>query len=96
MLCRDWLAPALLHQDITSGDELQQKLSLFKGNPFAKAVFDTAWWNLESQRTGKTVAQLLGMRDAFPVGADFGVMDSIDDLLRSVEVQWRKNSGGSS
>jgi O-succinylbenzoate synthase len=85
-LGRDWLGPALRHQNINSGDALQQRLSLFKGNPFAKAVFDTAWWNLESQRTGKTVAQLLGgTREAFPVGADFGVMDSIDDLVKAVD-----------
>lgn len=84
-VCRDWLAPALLHQDIASGDELQQKLALFKGNPFAKAVLDTAWWSLESKRTGTPLHRLLGgSRDAIAVGADFGVMDSIDDLLAAV------------
>ncbi|HET6423426.1 MAG TPA: o-succinylbenzoate synthase [Planctomycetaceae bacterium] len=91
-VCRDWFGPALLHQDIDSGDALQQRLSLFKGNPFGKAVFDTAWWNLEAQRTGKTVSQLLGAtRDSFPVGADFGVMDSVDDLLPCVADAVAKN-----
>ena len=33
---RDWLAPALLGQDISSGEDLQKRLSLFKGNPFAR------------------------------------------------------------
>lgn len=84
-VCRDWFGPALLKQDITSGDDLQQRLGLFKGNPFAKAVFDTAWWSLESLRTGQPLWKLLGgPSNLVSVGADFGVMDSLDDLLRSI------------
>jgi o-succinylbenzoate synthase len=82
---RDWLAPAILGQDIQSGDELQQKLSLFKGNPFAKAVLDTAWWSLQSKLAGQPLHKLLGAtRDCVPVGADFGVMDAVDDLLEAM------------
>lgn len=85
VVCRDWFGPALLGQDLQSGHDVQQRLSLFKGNSFAKAVFDTAWWNLESQRTGIPLYQLLGgKRNEIAVGADFGVMDSIDDLLSSI------------
>jgi O-succinylbenzoate synthase len=84
-VCRDWLAPALLGQDIVSGADLQRRLALFKGNPFAKAALDTAWWALQSKQTGKPLAELLGgQRDLVPVGADFGVMDSIDELLAAV------------
>jgi O-succinylbenzoate synthase len=82
---RDWLAPALLGQTINSGIELQERLSLYKGNPFAKAVLDTAWWSLQSIISGKPLHTLLGAdRNEIPVGADFGVMDSIDDLLTGV------------
>src|SRR5688572_19709101 len=34
---RQWLAPQLIGQDIASGEELQHRLAMFKGNPFAKA-----------------------------------------------------------
>lgn len=82
---REWLAPAILGQEISSGEELQAKLSLFKGNPFAKAVLDTAWWSLQSRLTQTPLHRLLGAtRDEVAVGADFGVMDSLDDLLASV------------
>ena len=82
---KQWLAPALLGKDIRSGQQLQQELALFKGNPFAKAVLDTTWWNLEATRTNTPLHRLLGAtRDEVPVGADFGVMDSIDDLLKSI------------
>ncbi len=37
---RDWLAPALIGKSLVSGDDLQSQLSLYKGNPFAKAVLD--------------------------------------------------------
>lgn len=85
-IAKQWLAPRLVGQDVTSGDDLQARLAIFKGNPFAKAALDTAWWSLESQRTGQPLHELLGgQREEVAVGADFGVMDSIDDLLTAVE-----------
>jgi O-succinylbenzoate synthase len=84
-VCRDWFAPALLHGDFATSGELLQRLAIYKGNPFAKAVFDAAWWNLTSKLTGTPLHRLLGAtRDSVPVGADFGVMDSVDDLLKNV------------
>lgn len=84
-LNRDWLAPSIVGNDVDSGDDLQNRLALFKGNPFAKAVLDTAWWSLHSRITGEPLHRLLGAtRDEVPVGADFGVMDDVDDLLRDV------------
>ncbi len=84
-LCRDWLAPQIVGQEISSGAELQQKLSIFKGNPFAKAILDNSWWALQSRVTNTPLHQLFGAtRDEVCVGADFGVMDSLDDLLDGV------------
>jgi O-succinylbenzoate synthase len=84
-VARDWLAPALLGQDLRSGKELQQHVRLFKGNPFAKALFDGAWWSLHSKLENRPLHELLGAsRREVPVGADFGVMDSIDELLPAV------------
>ncbi|HWC88457.1 MAG TPA: o-succinylbenzoate synthase [Pirellulales bacterium] len=82
---RDWLAPAVVGQEIDSGEELQQRLAHFKGNSFAKAALDTAWWVLESQRRGLPLHRLLGAtRDRVDVGADFGVQDSIDELIAKI------------
>jgi o-succinylbenzoate synthase len=84
-VARDWLAPALLGQHVVSGDDLQQRLGVFKGNPFAKAALDTAWWSLHSRITGIALHRLLGAtRSMVPVGADFGVMDRLEDLLEAV------------
>jgi O-succinylbenzoate synthase len=57
---RDWLAPALLKQEVDSGAQLQERLAPFQGNPLAKGALDVAWWNLESQRQGVSLARLLG------------------------------------
>jgi O-succinylbenzoate synthase len=84
-LLRDWLAPALISRDVTTGEELQDRLRMFKGNPFAKSVLDTAWWALEARRQRIPLYQALGgRRNAVDVGADFGVMDSFDDLIGAV------------
>ena len=84
-VARQWLAPALVGRDINSGEELQQHLAVYKGNPFARGLLDMAWWNLESRIRGLPLHRLLGAtRDRVAVGADFGVMDSFDDLLGAV------------
>ena len=84
-VARDWLAPAILGREIASGQALQESLAIYKGNPFAKAVLDTAWWSLSCNLTNTPLHTALGAtRNEIPVGADFGVMDSIDDLLEAV------------
>ena len=84
-LTRDWLAPAILKQHISAPEQLQDRLSIFAGNPFAKAVLDTAWWGLHSRVSGTPLHVLLGAtRDQVTVGADFGVMDCLDDLLAGI------------
>ena len=82
---RDWLAPALIGKSLRSGSELQQELRIFKGNPFAKAALDTAWWSLHCQSENQLLHKALGAtRAEVTVGADFGVMDSIAELLDAV------------
>jgi O-succinylbenzoate synthase len=79
---REWLAPALVGQSIDSGAELQSKLAHFKGNPFAKGALDNTWWILQAQLKGLPLHKLLGAtRDRVDVGADFGVLDSIGELM---------------
>lgn len=86
-VAKEWLAPVIVGKSIGSGDELQSHLSVYKGNTFAKAALDCAWWSLQSQFVGKPLQALLGEaagsvpRNEVPVGADFGVMDTVEELL---------------
>lgn len=82
---RDWMAPRIVGQSFQSAEQLQERLSIFKGNLFAKAVLESAWWSLSSKISAVPLHRLLGAtRSEVPVGADFGVMDSIDELLAAV------------
>jgi O-succinylbenzoate synthase len=82
---RHWLAPRLVGQDIVSAAQLQQLLAPVKGNHFAKAALDLAWWDLHAQALGLPLYQAVGgSNPTVTVGADFGIMDSIDVLLENI------------
>ncbi len=82
---RDWLAPAIVGRQVASGIDLQRLIAHVKGNSFAKAALDTAWWALHSKADGIPLHTALGAsRSEVVPGADFGIADSIDDLLRDV------------
>jgi len=82
---RDWLAPALAGASIDSGDALQKRLAVFRGNRFAKAALDLAWWDLRARGQGKPLHELLGgKQEAVEVGVTFDQMDTIDDLLSAM------------
>jgi O-succinylbenzoate synthase len=79
---RDVLAPALIGHEIDSGDALQARLACFKGNPFAKGGLDMAWWDLHAHIRDEPLWRVLGGQSpTVEVGADFGVLDSVDELL---------------
>lgn len=82
---RDWLAPQLLGHDITTGQQLQQLLSGFKGNYFGKAGLDLAWWDLHARRQQLPLWRVIGGGGpVVDVGADLGVLESFDMLLEQV------------
>jgi len=82
---RDWLAPALVGRMVDSGKALQDRLAGFRGNQFAKAALDTAWWDLHARIAGKPLHQVLdGQRDAVEVGVGFDQMETIDELFTAI------------
>ncbi len=86
LLTRERLAPLLVGQSIPSGEDLQQLLRPFKGNCFAKAALDLAWWDLHARTLGQPLWKLLGGKGPFvEVGADLGVMESVGLLLNEIE-----------
>ena len=86
MAMRDVLAPRLVGRDVSSGAELQAALAPVKGNFFAKAGLDTAWWDLHARHRRVPLWRAIGGRsNLVEVGADIGVMHSMDALLREME-----------
>ena len=83
---REFIAPRIIDCKFESGDEIQSRLSCFKGNQFAKSVIDLAWWDMYAKSRNEPLWKTLGGKSpVVDVGADLGVMDSIDDLLRDID-----------
>jgi o-succinylbenzoate synthase len=82
---RDWLAPAVCGQTIAEPERLEELLGAFRGNPFAAAALDGAWWDLRARRQGRPLHALLGgTRDAVELGATLDRMDSPEEFLDAV------------
>ena len=85
-LIKEFMAPQIIGKDISSADELLLNLQHFKGNSFAKAGLEVAWWVLYAKMVGKPLHMLLGGKsEPVDVGADFGVQDSIPILLEKIQ-----------
>lgn len=82
---RDWLAPAVVGSVVDSGGQLAERLQALRGNRFAKAALDTAWWDLQARLKEQPLHQLLdAQRDAVEVGVGFDQMDSIEDFIAAI------------
>ncbi len=83
---RDWLAPAVVGQAVSSGDDLTERLRPFRGNRFAKAAIDMAWWDLNARLQDRPMHELLkATRMSVEVGPTFDRMDSIDEFLAQIQ-----------
>ncbi len=83
---REHMAPRIIGQDIESAQDLLDRISFIKGNQFARAALDIPWWVLDAKRRGLPLHEALGAkRDRVPVGADFGVQESLERLLEKVQ-----------
>lgn len=94
--CPEWAAgcfrlisnifrPMLLGQDLASGEDLQARLRPFKGNQFAKAAIDLAWWDLATRSQGRPLWRAIGGTDpSIEVGADIPVQPERAGLLAAV------------
>lgn len=86
ILLRDYLAPLLLGENIADAKALQQRLAGIKGNPFAKAGLDVAWWDAFAKSQKLPLWQLIGGKSpTVVVGADIGIKPSIDELLADID-----------
>jgi O-succinylbenzoate synthase len=82
----DVMAPLFLHREIADVEQIDRTLSVFKGNNFAKAAIEMAWWNLQSSIAEKPLYELLGGEDReVAVGEALGITQSLDDLLARIQ-----------
>jgi o-succinylbenzoate synthase len=88
----DELGPMLAASTPDNGGEVPRILNLVRGNRMAKATLENAIWDLEAQRKGISLSQLLGgVRESIVCGVSIGIQPSIAE---TVEVVAREVAAG--
>ena len=83
---REHLAPRIIGHDIPTAQDLLARIDFVKGNQFARAALEIAWWVLDAKRQGVPLHVALGGKgDSVAVGADFGIQDSLDILMEKIQ-----------
>ena len=83
---REHMAPRLIGQDVPTVDDLLGRLDFVKGNQFARAALEITWWVLEAKRRGVPLHVALGGKgERVACGADFGIQDSLDILMKKIQ-----------
>jgi len=80
------LGPMLAAAEIDHGGDCPNIFSVVRGNPMAKAALENAVWDIEAQREGVSLSQLIGgVRDRIPCGVSLGIQKSIPELMDIIE-----------
>jgi O-succinylbenzoate synthase len=80
------LGPMLVAESPEHGGECPRIFRAVRGNPMAKAALENAIWDLEAQREGISLSQLIGgVRESISCGVSIGIQSSIPELLSIVE-----------
>jgi O-succinylbenzoate synthase len=85
-ILKDFLIPAILDQEITGTEELQQRMVFARGHLMAKASLEMALWDLFGKAQGKSLQVLLGgVSDKVDVGVSVGLQESPHTLVDVVQ-----------
>ena len=81
------LGPMLAGADeLEHGGDCPEIFRQVRGNRMAKAALENAIWDLEAQREGVPLAQLLGgVRETIPCGVSLGIQPNISRLMDIIE-----------
>jgi O-succinylbenzoate synthase len=80
------LAPMLAAESPDNGGECPGIFRQVRANPMAKATLENAIWDLEAQREGISISNLIGgVRESIPCGVSLGIQPSSPELLSIIE-----------
>jgi O-succinylbenzoate synthase len=87
----EYALPACLRAEIRHPGDAAAAMAPIRGNTFARAGVEQAFWVLEAVRTGRSLADLLGAgRDRIAVGESLGIKASVDDLLEEMALRLKE------
>jgi len=80
------LGPMLAAEPVHHGGDCPKIFKQVRGNRMAKAALENAIWDLEAQREGVSLSNLIGgVRETIPCGVSLGIQNSIPELLDLIE-----------
>ena len=80
------LGPMLAAEAPEHGGDCPKIFRQVRANRMAKATLENAIWDLEAQREGISLSQLIGgVREVIPCGVSLGIESSIPELLATIE-----------
>ena len=81
----DFVIPILLRTPLQNAAEASELLKPIRGNRMAKAVLETALWDLEARKASVPLCRHLGgIRNQIACGVSIGIQESIGKLLEKV------------
>ena len=82
------LGPMLAAEAPEHGGDCPRIFRMVRGNRMAKAALENAIWDIEAQREGISLSQLIGgVREVIPCGVSLGIQASIPELLAVIETE---------
>jgi O-succinylbenzoate synthase len=85
------LLPAVVKESPSTVDEVNAVLDKIPGSPFARAGIETAWWDLEGQKSGRPLHKMLGgTRNRLESGLAVGIYPTLKELRAAVERYMRE------
>ncbi len=83
---QDFLAPAILGQEITGVEDLQKRMSFVRGHLMAKAGMEMALWDILGKTQGRSLKDMLGGKEQrVQVGVSVGLQESPQKLVEVVQ-----------
>lgn len=87
-ILRDFLVPLVLGKEIPSPSEIPPLLEAIRGYEMSKAALENAAWDIESQKRGVALAELLGgTRKEIPCGVSLGIHSDPGKLLDTISTE---------
>jgi O-succinylbenzoate synthase len=84
-ILQDFLVPAVLGQEVTTPEDLQQRMTFVRGHLMAKAGLEMALWDLLGKARGISLSEMLGrVRQKVDVGVSVGLQESPSRLVEVV------------
>jgi o-succinylbenzoate synthase len=81
-----FIIPHILGKKITGPEDFLKEVKFIKGNNFAKAALETAFWDLKTKKEKLPLWKLLGGKNTqVEVGVSIGLQSTINELLCKIE-----------